>query len=159
MRPFYFLFLSVVVAMGQTTVLTGPTTLAPHSLVENSATDMFYIPRCSDLITYGKTTKAVRDMFPEECLNSLPDCRFGVAKGETCVLAPKLESTEPPQSSPVYGDQPGSLSLDKPLGLGHGFDWQAIADHCHIDVYESPIPTNPQPDTWEAVTGMRIVCK
>src|SRR5580692_2925904 len=79
--------------------------------------------------------------------------------------APKLESAGPPMCWGVRADKTAG-PVPCPRDPSPTFDWQAIADHCHIEqlvhhrsandpllgpVFESPIPTNPASDSWEAV--------
>jgi hypothetical protein len=199
MKPFYFLFLSVVVAMGQTGTIVDPKnpfdqeSPSKQSVLELRKTTrirgdgfcsdiisdergVFVVPcdddtvpscdektfkpgnsSCDTQLTFRGHSKTIKELFPEECggfrpsyracraneASTLPDhiCFDMVPVPQTDKAAPKPESAEP-------------------LSLAHAFDWQAIADHCHIEA-TTPVGfmlTKP-PDGWYAVTGMRIVCK
>jgi hypothetical protein len=196
MKPFYFLFLSVVVAMGQTPLDTpfGLTITGGRSVAE----------QCTRTITFGSTTKTIKELFPEECATKEhpysschwisgyePQCEC-LPVGATSIVssasvtpilpAPKLESAEPPTwptaakiSFTFIGDQEGDLvepdgwyrcSDGKRLGWcppKPETDWQAIADHCHIETLNNgflgDLTPPPNGRGWEAMTGMRIVCK
>jgi hypothetical protein len=167
MKLAYFLFLSVVVAMGQTTNMgmISVRTITPEE-------------ECSQSITFRGTTKTIKELFPSECITD-EDLRKTVANDPIQKAVPG--SSIPIPNAPLEPPKCGTWSKNgKPIAtLCSGDDpsyemWQAIADHCHIEqlvhhrsatdplpgpVFESPIPTNPASDTWEAVTGMRIVCK
>jgi hypothetical protein len=220
MKPFYFLFLSVVVAMGQTDKVPTVTVTMPIYATEQKVSGQNCILTPQDEVICSGSRQGQRVMWMEPLVlptkatvtiePAAPKLESAPGSSIPIPNAP-LESTEPtwdwikdiwqcPKGSSAYpvacvnnsdtareckplcvpddaviGDPPGSLNLDKPLGVGHGFDWQAIADHCHIETLvhhrseeeswiapDGPqpfMPKHPVPDTWEAVTGMRIVCK
>lgn len=142
---------------------------------------------CERHVTFRGVTKSVKDLFPSECGVRQDTCIVGTREmpcedAWKVHIQPNGPAEAPPNSVPpgCTQNKNGVLNCGSSGELtwtpGVTFDWQAIADHCHVEElvhhwsaadfytlhgpgFDTPVPEKSVPDTWELESGMRIVCK